>query len=262
MGRFDGKVVVVTGASSGVGRTVSIAFAREGARVACSDIRKAPMEKEPFLPGVHTDDYIRAQGGEALFVACDVTKLSDCQNMIKTVVEHYGRLDVIFNNAGVFTTINRIHAYSEWDWDFTMGVNGKGIYNCCHAAITQFLAQGGGGVIINMCSIGGLTGLKGESAYVASKHAAVGLTRQLAVDYGPDGIRVNGLCPSYMPTQMCVDFFSDADFCAYFKGITPLGRLQTTEDLVGPILFLASDDSAYMTGQLLVIDGGITARIQ
>lgn len=262
MGKFENKVIIITGTSSGVGRIAAIAFAREGARVVCSDIQKSPLPKEPFHPDVDTDDYIRSQGGEALFVQCDVTKLKACRAMVEAAVAHYGKLDVIFNNAGVFTTINRIHEYTEWDWDHTMGVNGKGIYNGCHAAITQFLKQGTGGVIINMCSIGGLTGLKGESAYVASKHAAVGLTRQLAVDYGPDGIRVNGLCPSYMSTQMCVDFFEDPEFVKYFQGITPLGRVQKTEDLIGPLMFLASEDSAYMTGQMLVVDGGITARIQ
>ncbi len=262
MGKLDGKVIIVTGSSSGVGRTIAIAFAREGAKVMCSDIRKVPLEKETFQPGIPTDEFIRSFGGQAAFFKCDVTSLDACHALVAAAVNEFGRLDVIFNNAGVFTKFGRLHELGEYDWDFTVGVNAKGVYNGAHAAITQYLKQGKGGVVINMCSIGGVTALKEETAYCASKFAVAGLTKVMAIDYARDNIRVNALCPNFMATPMCADFFADKSFVDYLEGLTPLGRAQTTEDLIGPLLFLASDDSAYMTGQLLVIDGGITSRIQ
>ncbi len=262
MGKLEGKAVIITGSSSGVGRTIAIAFAREGARVMCSDIRKAPLEKEAYMPGIATDDIIRNFGGKASFFQCDVTSLAACHDLVTAAVNEFGRLDVIFNNAGVFTKFGRLHELGEYDWDFTVGVNAKGVYNGAHAAITQYLKQGGGGVVINMCSIGGVTALKEETAYCASKFAVAGLTKVMAIDYAKDQIRVNALCPNFMATPMCADFFADKNFVNYLNGLTPMGRSQTTEDLIGPLLFLASDDSAFMTGQLLVIDGGITSRIQ
>lgn len=262
MGRMDGKVAIVTGSSSGLGRTLAVALAEEGAMVMCSDIRKSPLSGEIFESNIDTDDYIEKKGGKAGFQKCDVSSLKQCHNLVEATVKKFGKLDVIVNNAGIFTRLARLHELDESDWDKTMNVNAKGIYNGSHAAITYFLKEGKGGNIVNICSIGGLTGLKEEAAYVASKFASVGLTKQIAVDYGRDSIRVNGICPNYMPTPMCVEFFKNKDFMDSYINITPLGRAQDTKDIVGALLFLATDDSAYMTGQLVVVDGGVTARIQ
>lgn len=262
MNRLQGKVAVITGSSSGLGRTLAIGLANEGAKVMCSDVRREPLEKEPFKPEFSTDALILENGGEAAFHTCDVSSLKACHELVAATVEKYGRLDFIVNNAGVFTRLARLHELDESDWDITLSVNAKGIYNGAHAAITQFLKQGDGGNVINICSVGGIIGLKEESAYVASKYASVGLTKQIAVDYGRDNIRCNGICPNYMNTPMCVDFFANQEFIKSYTDITPLGRTQKTEDVVGSLIFLASEDSAFMTGQLIVIDGGMTARCQ
>ena len=262
MEKLKDKVIIITGSSSGVGRKAAIAFAREGAKVMCSDIRKDPSEKESYMPGISTDEVIRSFEGQSAFFTCDVTSLKACHDLVAATVKEFGCLDVIFNNAGAFTRFGRLHELDESDWDFTVGVNAKGIYNGAHAAISQYIKQGGGGVVINMCSIGGITALKEETPYCASKFAVAGLTKVIALDYAQDGIRVNALCPSFMYTPMCAAVFDEQTFDNVMGSLTPMGRSQTTEDLIGPLLFLASDDSAYMTGQLLVIDGGITDRIQ
>lgn len=189
--RLEGKVAVVTGSSSGNGRGIALAFAREGAAVVCSDIRKSAL-KEGYEEDIQTDtdDVIRQEGGRAEYVDCDTTKASDVQAVVDRAVSAFGRLDIMVNNAGVFTGLHTIVDETEEQYDFTMAVNAKGVWLGCKFAIAQMLKQedtGGGqtsrGKIINIASIGGLVGLAAEPAYCASKGAVVNLTRQLAVDY-------------------------------------------------------------------------------
>jgi len=261
MKRLKDKVAIVTGSSSGFGRAIALAFAGEGAKLVCSDLRqearKEGYEKDIDTP---TDEAIRKAGGEAIFVKCDVTKESDVEALVKAAVKKFGRLDIIMNNAGVFTRMAKIHECTEDEYDFTMGVNIKGVWNGCKYAIAQMLKQGKGGKVLNLVSIGGLVGLANEPAYCASKGAAANLTRQLAIDYGPDKITVNGICPNYAPTAMCRPYYDDAGVKKFVEDITPLGRWVLPEEIAALAVFLASKDADYITGNLVQIDGGFTAR--
>jgi NAD(P)-dependent dehydrogenase (short-subunit alcohol dehydrogenase family) len=261
MRRLEGKVAIVTGASSGIGRAIAVGFAREGARVVCADLRKdarpegyeADREKD-------TDEVIRDNGGEAFFMRADVTVGKEVANLVTTMVECYGRLDIMVNNAGVFTRLAPIHEKTEEEYDFTMNVNAKGVWNGCQQAIRQFLRQGDGGKIINLVSIAGIIGLPNEPAYCASKGAAANLTRQLAIDYGPHRITVNAICPNFLTTAMCRPYHSDAAMRALVEEATPLRRWGAPEEIVGPAIFLASREADYVTGSMLIVDGGYTAR--
>ncbi len=261
MGRLDHKVAIVTGASSGIGRAIAIGFAREGARVVCSDIRKdARPEGYETDRQQDTDEVISANSGDALFVRADVTRGQDMADLLKSAVDRYGRLDIMVNNAGVFTRLAPIHEKTEEEYDFTMNVNAKGVWNGCQQAIRQFLRQGDGGKIINIVSIAGIIGLANEPAYCASKGAAANLTRQLAIDYGPHRINVNAICPNFLTTAMCRPYYTDASVRTMVEEATPLRRWGTPEEIVGPAVFLASRDADYVTGSMLIVDGGYTAR--
>jgi len=261
MGRLDHKVTIVTGASSGIGRAVALGFAREGARVVCADLRKdARPEGYEHDRQKDTDEVIRGNGRDALFVRADVTRGQDMADLVKSAVEHYGRLDIMVNNAGVFTRLAPIHEKTEEEYDFTMNVNAKGVWNGCQQAIRQFLRQGDGGKIINIVSIAGIIGLANEPAYCASKGAAANLTRQLAIDYGPHRITVNAICPNFLTTAMCRPYYTDAAIRTTVEEASPLRRCGTPEGIVGPAVFLASADADYVTGSMLIVDGGYTAR--
>lgn len=261
MKRLEDKIAIVTGASSGFGRAIAKGFAAEGAKVVCSDLRPDALEggyeSDISIP---TDEAIRKAGGDAIFVKCDVTKLDEVKALVEAAVEKYGKLDIMMANAGTFTVMGKIHEKTEEQYDITMNVNIKGVWNADQQAIIQMLKQGKGGKVINMVSIGGLIGLPNEPAYCASKGAAGNLTRQLAVDYGLDGITVNGLCPNFANTAMCRPFYEQADIKSYLEGVTPLGRWATAEDIAKLAVFLASSDADYITGALIPIDGGYTAR--
>lgn len=261
MKRLQDKVAVVTGSSSGFGRAIAKAYAAEGAKVVCSDIRKeARTEGYEEDRELSTDEAIRKAGGEAVFVKCDVTKEDEVKALIEAAVQKYGKLDIIMNNAGVFTHMAKIHECTEEEYDFTMGANSKGVWNGCKHAITQMLKQGTGGKVINLVSIGGLVGLANEPAYCASKGAAANLTRQLAIDYGPNNITVNGICPNFSPTAMCRPYYDDPEIKKFVEDVTPLGRWVRAEEIASLAVFLASDDANYITGNLIQIDGGYTAR--
>jgi NAD(P)-dependent dehydrogenase (short-subunit alcohol dehydrogenase family) len=203
MSRLEGKIAAVTGASSGFGRAIAMAFAAEGAKVVVSD-----LHEEPNAGGFESDgdattvEAITATGGEAAYVTCDVTKLADVQALVREVVEIYGRLDIFVNNAGIYRGGKLAHEFTEEDLDACFAVNVKGTFFGAQEAVKQFLAQGDGGNIINLVSTAGLGGHPKQSVYNTSKGAAANLTRCLAIEYGHEQIRVNGICPTYAKTAL------------------------------------------------------------
>lgn len=269
-GKLKGRVAVVTGSSSGNGRAIAIALAKQGAYLVCSDLKKDALaggyEKDL---DVDTDALINQFGGNATFVAADVSKAADVQNVIDHAVQTYGRLDIMVNNAGVFTGLHNIIDETEEQYDFTMNVNAKGVWLGCKYAITQFMKQeplksstGANlrGRIVNIASIGGLVGLANEPAYCASKGAVVNLTRELALDFAPERINVNAICPGFLATAMVRSFLENDDTNKLLHDLTPWPRVGTAEDVARAAVFLASDDAEWMSGSMLTVDGAFTAR--
>lgn len=263
--RLDGKVAIVTGSSSGNGRAIAIAFAREGANVLCSDLqreaREGGYERDIEQP---TDKVIAALGVGVEYRDCDATRADQVRALVDTAVSSFGRLDIMVNNAGVFTGLHTIVDETEEQWDFTMAVNAKGVFLGCKAAITQMLAQPdedqpSRGKVINIASIGGLVGLAAEPAYCASKGAVVNLTRQLAVDFAPERINVNAICPGFLATAMVRPFLEDPELNKALHDNSPWPNLGTPEDVADMAVFLASEESRWVTGANLTVDGGYTA---
>jgi NAD(P)-dependent dehydrogenase (short-subunit alcohol dehydrogenase family) len=267
--KLQNRVAVVTGASSGIGRAIALTFAKQGASVVCSDIRKSANADgyEPDLD-VDTDDLIMRQGGKAHFVACDVTQSKQVRELVTAAVEKFGRLDVMVNNAGVAFDFATVVEEREQDFDITMAVNVKGVWLGCKYAIEQFLKQepvtmaNGAqvrGRVINMASIAGLVGLEQQPAYCASKAAVVGLTKEVGVDFAKHHINVNAICPGFLATSMVRSCLEDDATSKRLHGLTPWPRLGTVDDVSKAALFLASDDAEWMTGSMLSVDGGFVA---
>ncbi len=266
MKRFENQVAVVTGTSSGNGRAIALALAADGARLVCSDIRKSALANGYETDAeTDTDDLIRRQGGEAIFVEADASRAADVERLIAEAVAKFGRVDILVNNAGVFTGLKTIVDETEQEFDFTMAVNAKGVWLGCKYGITVMLAQepradGVRGRIVNVASIGGLVGLAQEPAYCTSKGAAINLTRQLAVDFAKDRINVNAVCPGFLATAMVRPFLDDPTLRAGLESLTPWPRVGTAEDVAKAVCFLASDDAEWMTGSMLTVDGAFSAR--
>jgi hypothetical protein len=269
-GKLEGRVAVVTGSSSGNGRAISIALANEGAHLVCSDLKKSALaggyEKDIELD---TDAVIEKAGGKATFISADASKAADVQKVIDHAVATFGRIDIVVNNAGVFTGLHNIIDETEEQYDFTMNVNAKGVWLGCKYAITQFMKQEPittstgaqlRGRIVNIASIGGLVGLALEPAYCASKGAVVNLTRELALDFAPERINVNAICPGFLATAMVRSFLENDDTNKLLHDLTPWPRVGTAEDVARAAVFLASDDAEWMTGSMLTVDGAFTAR--
>jgi NAD(P)-dependent dehydrogenase (short-subunit alcohol dehydrogenase family) len=257
MSRLKDKVGVITGSSSGFGRAIAIAFARNGAKVVCSDIHREAnaggFEEDLKVP---TDDVIRNAKGQAFFVKCDVTKLSDVASLVKAAVDKFGRLDIMVNNAGIYRGGKLLHEMTEEELDVCYNVNVKGTFFGAQEAVKQFLKQGKGGNIINIVSTAGLGGHPKQSVYNTSKGAAANLTRCLAIEYGQDKIRVNGICPTYCKTSLTRAFYDDKDFDKLFVESIPLKRWGEAKDVAELAIFLASDESSYIHGDLIKVDGG------
>ncbi|WP_175831297.1 SDR family NAD(P)-dependent oxidoreductase [Burkholderia cepacia] len=269
-GKLAGRVAVVTGSSSGNGRAIAIALAREGAHLVCSDLKRAALADgyEENLR-VDTDTAIIEAGGEASFISADASKAADVKTVIDHAVQRYGRLDIMVNNAGVFTGLHNIIDETEEQYDFTMNVNAKGVWLGCKYAITQFMKQEPirsttgaelRGRIVNIASIGGLIGLALEPAYCASKGAVVNLTRELAIDFASHQINVNAICPGFLATAMVRSFLEKEDTNKMLHDLTPWPRVGTPEDVARIAVFLASDDAEWITGSMLTVDGGFSAR--
>lgn len=257
MNRLKGKVTIITGASSGFGRAIAEAFAKEGAKVIVSDINEKADQKgfESDIQMTTVETILKA-GGEAIFVKGDVTKSKDMENLVKTAVEKFGKLDVMVNNAGIYRGGKLLHEFTEADLDACYNVNVKGSFFGSQEAIKQFLKQGKGGNIINIVSTAGLGGYPRQSVYNISKGAAANLTNSLAIEYGPDQIRVNGICPTYAKTALTRALYDDKNFDTSFVESIPLKRWGEVEDIANLAVFLASDESSYIHGDLIKVDGG------
>ena len=250
--RLDGKVALITGGGSGMGMVASRLFANEGAKVVLTDVADQAGE------AVAAD--IVAEGGEAIFVHADVSKESDAEAMVGAAVERFGRLDVLYNNAGVMMGADgSVHSTDESVWDTTLAVNVKGVAFGCKFGVPAMIASNGGSIINVASFVAWLGAATSQTAYTASKGAVLAMTREIAVEYARKGIRCNALCPGPIDTPLLAELLSDPARRQRRLVHIPMGRLGQAEELAKAALFLASDDSSYMTGTSLIVDGGITA---
>jgi NAD(P)-dependent dehydrogenase (short-subunit alcohol dehydrogenase family) len=252
MGRLDGRVALITGAASGMGRQAAELFASEGARVVISDVTEEA--------GRETAEAIRSSDGEAAFVRADVSRSPDVEAMIRFTVETYGGLHVLYNNAGVFHPDDGgAVETAEQVWDRTISINLKGVWLGCKYGIPAMLDSGGGS-IINVASFVALMGAAtAQIAYTASKGGVLSMTREIAVEYARRGIRANALCPGPIETPLLAELMSDPERRARRMVHIPIGRLGQADEVARAALWLASDESSLMTGASLVVDGGVTA---
>lgn len=247
-GQFTGKVAIVTGGSSGMGRAAALAFAREGANVVVADTN--------VQDGEETVRRFKDSGAEALFVPADVSQASAVEALVNTTIATYGRLDYAFNNAGINEEHGPLTDCTEAEWDRIISINLKGIWLCMKYEIPQMLKLGRG-VIVNTASVVGLTGGRGFPAYVASKHGIIGLTKAAALDYGKQGIRVNAVCPGTIYTSMYERRVgNDPETTARIISEIPLQRLGQPQDIAEAVIWLCSEGASFVTGHSLVVDGG------
>ncbi|VEA62913.1 Glucose 1-dehydrogenase [Serratia plymuthica] len=248
--RLEGKVVLVTGGGTGIGRAAALAYAREGAKVALAGRRSAEIEA--------TAGEIIAAGGEALPVVADVSLEEDIRRLIAAVIARYGRLDVAFNNAGILGNFSPITQQSSADFDQVIAVNLRGVWLAIKYEIEAFLAQNSAGVIINTSSWLTHGALAGSSSYSASKGAIDALIPAVALEYGRQGIRINNINPGIIETPMAHSSVADASAFAPFIEHTPVGRMGQPEDIGDVAVWLATDEARFVTGQSLLVDGGYT----
>ncbi len=248
--QLDGKVALITGGASGIGRATAALFVREGAAVVIADVNESAAHAAV--------QEIASAGGRAIFEKCDVTRAQDCRNAVAAAVREFGRLDILFNNAGIIRRATVVDL-SEQDWDRVMDVNVKSIFLMSQHAI-PVMARQGGGVIINTASGWGLTGGAKAAVYCASKGAVVLLTKAMAVDHGPQNIRVNCICPGDTDTAMlrreAHQLGEPSDRFLADAAHRPLGRVGRPDEIAQAALYLASDASSFVTGTALVVDGG------
>jgi NAD(P)-dependent dehydrogenase (short-subunit alcohol dehydrogenase family) len=249
---FAGKVAFITGASSGIGRSTAMEFAKHGANVAAIDVNTDEGGRTAYL--------INEKGGKAIFINCDVSKATDVKRAVEETVNKFGRLDFAFNNAGIEDAPAFTADYSEENWDRVLSINLKGVWLCMKYQIPQMLRQGGGS-IVNCSSIAGLVGFANMPAYVASKHGVLGLTKVAALDYAKLNIRVNAICPGVIQTPM-VDRFVKGNNEAknQLTSGEPIGRVGQPEEIAAAALWLSSSQSSFVTGHSMVVDGGWVAQ--
>jgi NAD(P)-dependent dehydrogenase (short-subunit alcohol dehydrogenase family) len=256
-GQLGGKVALVTGGASGIGRATALTFAREGAKLIIADMHEDG--------GQQTVHMITEQGGAATFVQVDVTQATAVEALISEAVTTYGRLDCAHNNAGISGTgIAGAHRaltadYPDERWHQVIAINLTGVWLCMKYEIAQMLKQGGG-TIVNTASIAGLVGLPYASAYVASKHGVVGLTKTAALEYAKQGIRVNCICPGYIQTPMTAQGMSDPERRALMIASEPVGRVGHPEEVAEAVVWLCSDAASFVTGHTMTVDGGYVAQ--
>jgi len=247
--RISDKVAIITGAASGIGRTTAILFAKEGGKVVVADQNEAG--------GDETVDLIRTDGGHAIFTHVNVTSATDIQGMVKTTIDTYGKLNILVNNAGIAIRLPVVDLPEE-DWDRNIDVNLKGIYLGSKYAIPEMI-KNDGGAIVNIASIYGLVGGRTRAAYAASKGGVVNLTRSIALDYALYKIRVNCICPGFVNTPLLKNILKTQEEYQALADLHPIGRLGEMLEIAHGVLYLASDESSFVTGIALPIDGGYTA---
>lgn len=248
---LEGKIALVTGGTSGIGRETAVLFARSGAKVVVAGRREAE--------GNETAELIRAAGGEGIFVKTDVSKGPEVEALIQTVAEKFGRLDIAFNNAGIEGVWLPILRQSEEEFDRTVNINLKGSWLCLKYEIKQMTKQGTGGAIVNMASVTALVGAAGAAAYSASKHGVIGLTKSAALETARSGIRINAVCPAVIETAMADRLFSAPQVHKYVQSCHPIGRFGKPSEVAEAVVWMCSDAASFMTGQSLILDGGFLA---
>ncbi len=245
--KFQDKVVVVTGGGAGIGEAIALAFAREGAKVVIFDI---------VAKGEEVAEKIKYQDGQALFLRTDVSQSAEVTAAIKTVIDTYGQIDVLVNNAGT-TRDNLIMMMKDEDWDLVLKVNLYSVYNCSKAAI-RYMLKKRSGRIVNITSVVGLAGQAGQTNYAASKAGIIGFTKSLAKEVGSRNITVNAVAPGYISTALTAVLPEEMKEVTVKN--TPLGRLGSVEDVANAVLFLASEEASFITGQILAVDGGLVMQ--
>jgi NAD(P)-dependent dehydrogenase (short-subunit alcohol dehydrogenase family) len=249
-----GKVAVVTGAGSGLGRAISEALFDAGAKVVCADMNAAALDQ--------TVARLKNSKDKVAAVACDVTKPKQVAKMIAVAQQRFKRLDILVNNAGISQKQpGRVHEMAVADWNRVLAVNLQGVFNCSREAL-RIMVEQQSGKIINIASIWGMVGsssVKPLPAYNASKGAVVNLTREMGLEYAPLGINVNAICPGFFSTRLANGAYDSPDFVNALSKITPAGRVASANEIKGAAIFLASRASDYMCGQTLVLDGGVLA---
>jgi NAD(P)-dependent dehydrogenase (short-subunit alcohol dehydrogenase family) len=250
--RLDGKVALITGGASGMGRVASGLFAREGARIVLTDVADEAGEA--------TAAEIRDAGGEAAYVHADVSKETDAKAMVDAAVERFGGLHVLYNNAGVMPPEDgSVDSTEERIWDLVLAVNVKGVAFGCKYGVPAIIASGGGSIVNVASFVAWMGAATSQTAYTTSKGAVLAMTREIAVEYARRGVRCNALCPGPIETPLLMQLLSDDEKRQRRLVHIPMGRLGQAEELARAALFLASDDSSFMTGASLIVDGGITA---
>lgn len=250
MGQFDGRVAFVTGGNDGIGRATAIKFAEHGAKVAIA-ARRVQQSEEVVRE-------IENIGGEALFVQTDVAVPGDVKRAVEETVERFGHLDYAFNNAGTLIR-GPLHETELTEWEQSIKVNLTGVWLCMKYEIRQMLTQGGG-VIVNDSSAGGLRGANGGSAYSASKHGVVGLTKSAALEYAQRGIRTNAVCPGFIDTAMTKSFYGGTEGRDNISGNQPAGRHGMPDEIAEAVIWICSDAASFVNGVALPVDGGLLAK--
>ncbi len=248
--RLQNKVAIITGAGSGIGRAIALAFADQGAKTVIADLSEQG--------GKQTVDQITKNNGEAVFVKTDVSKSADIKNMLKTCLDKFGKIDILVNNAGI-VKFSKLHEVSEQDWDAVLDVNLKGIFLSSKAVIPEMLKQGKG-KIVNIASIAGLVGFEEVGPYCASKGGMIALSREMALEYAPKKININCIAPGIIKTAMTKDMLDDPETKKGLEAATLYPRLGEPEDIAQAAVYLASEESDFVNGEVLVVDGGWTAK--